>query len=586
MDPVSLTLGILPLAGVAVKGFRSVSSKLTVFRHSSKELSRVRKLLQVQSSLFLSECQLLLRLMDNSERGNVADFVGWNDPCLEKHLQENLESHAYEACQALFENIGTTIKSLNDALDQFEHELATQQQTGERPKDTAKRLGRLRDGVRISFDKEKYQKLIRELRDAVTDLKTLREQAAEKQKAKKQPTSGRCAWKPPAKEFGSYSTIRRASKALHEALVTAWSSSNASQHLVGLFVDARVEEEVLMDLIILCIGHASDRCVRLQVRSEILDWAETGLLTPTSLLPDSNDSGCPRRRQKVHFSSSSCSEDSRASDGTSSLPLPSAGGERCTTFDLRTSKDICSELVRHTNVSCIGHIDTSCQETFRHSFYPCGLSMPRNLMGPGNLMPMDEILSHSIDRNLTVVEQLRLARTLVAAVLKFHSTPWLGEYWRIQDLSFLREADLSGCLKTLHVGVEAVPQQHLREQLEVGMDGVEISSTTSCQSIKEAQRTFGIRNLTLHSLGVVLLQIGCWSRIAAEDVELVRRMSEQNTRLGSKHMDLTQKCLECDFGYGKDLNKPQLQKAIYDNLVCELETIIVSLDMRDEDEDE
>ncbi|KAH7124823.1 hypothetical protein B0J13DRAFT_628136 [Dactylonectria estremocensis] len=64
----------------------------------------------------------------------------------------------------------------------------------------------------------------------------------------------------------------------------------------------------------------------------------------------------------------------------------------------------------------------------------------------------------------------------------------------------------------------------------------------------------------------------------------LRRLSEQNTRLGSKYMDLTQKYLECDFGYGKDLHKPQLQKAIYDKLVCELEIMIVSLDIRDEGE--
>ncbi|KPM35888.1 hypothetical protein AK830_g10676 [Neonectria ditissima] len=550
MDPVSLTLGILPLAGVAVKGFRSASSRLTVFRHSSKELSRVRKLLVVQSSLFLSECQLLLRLMNGLERENVADFVRWNDPDLERHLREILASHAYEACQVLFEDVGTRIERLNNALDQFETALATQQRTGERLKDTAKRLGRLRDGVRISLNKEKYQNLIGELRNAVTDLKILREQAFEQQKAKKQPTSGQYVLKPPAREFNSYHTIRRASEALHAALVSAWSSSDAASHLVGLFVDARVEEQVLMELIVLCTGHASDRCVRLQVRSEILDGVDVDPLASTS-------------------------GNSRASDGSSPLHLRIIEGERRTMFDLRTSKDMCSELARHTNVSCNGHVANSLQESFRHSFYSRGLSMPGNSIGPSNLMLMDEILSHSVDHSLTIVEQFKLASAIVTAVLKLHSTPWLGEYWQIQDLSFLREADLSGCLKTLHVSVETVPRQQPQKQLEVGMDGVEISSGSSRQSIKEAQRTFGIRNLTLHSLGVVLLQIGCWSRIAADDIELVRRLSEQNTRLGSKYMNLTQKCLECDFGCGKDLNKPPLQKAIYNNLICELETMIL-----------
>lgn len=95
-----------------------------------------------------------------------------------------------------------------------------------------------------------------------------------------------------------------------------------------------------------------------------------------------------------------------------------------------------------------------------------------------------------------------------------------------------------------------------------------------------AKYQYGVRNLTLWSLGTALLEIGRWSRLEnLDDVPSVRRAAVEVLDLGPKYRDLTKKCLECDFGYGDDLAKPRLQQAVYENLVCELTDMVRSLEV-------
>lgn len=78
----------------------------------------------------------------------------------------------------------------------------------------------------------------------------------------------------------------------------------------------------------------------------------------------------------------------------------------------------------------------------------------------------------------------------------------------------------------------------------------------------------------MHSLGVALLQIGRWRYLDPEDVVQIRKLVGQKSRLGPRYDDLTSKCLFCDFGFGADLDRPHLQAAIYENVICELEKMI------------
>ncbi|KAJ9151047.1 hypothetical protein NKR19_g5034 [Coniochaeta hoffmannii] len=218
--------------------------------------------------------------------------------------------------------------------------------------------------------------------------------------------------------------------------------------------------------------------------------------------------------------------------------------------------------------------------TFRHEFDSRGPQTHR----PTELATFDDILQHPVETSISMVDQLKLARTIVSAVLYFSSTPWLAEYWGMKDLCFfLDRNDLATSLRTLNLGVRFLGTD--AAQLEGTMEGIDSPSDKqdSPSAIDDAMLLHGIRNVTLHSLGVVLLQIGRWSRVEPDDILQVRRLAQQVPRLGPKYHDLVQKCLNCDFGCGSNLSRPQLQQAVYEDVVEELDAMIKCLDISSDD---
>ena len=85
--------------------------------------------------------------------------------------------------------------------------------------------------------------------------------------------------------------------------------------------------------------------------------------------------------------------------------------------------------------------------------------------------------------------------------------------------------------------------------------------------------------MMLYSLGVALLAIGRWERIDPNNVVGVRQLASQPCYLGPRYRDLTEKVLECNFGYGNDLKKAKLQEALYKDVVLELESMAARLDI-------
>ncbi|KEY65506.1 hypothetical protein S7711_09296 [Stachybotrys chartarum IBT 7711] len=226
--------------------------------------------------------------------------------------------------------------------------------------------------------------------------------------------------------------------------------------------------------------------------------------------------------------------------------------------------------------SCGGYLDTPDQ--LRHHVYPaCNSACDHKLcLSNKGFQPssLDKIFRLPVERSISVPAQVRLALRLVKGVLQFHSTPWLQPYWRLQDLSYFQtDEGLAASLDTLHISTELSKKQKQQQQ-DTAMVG-EVNDTIT------AQLSCGIRNLTMHSLGVALLQIGQWDPINSDDVVEVRRvadLAERDSRLGPRYQKITQQCLDCDFGFGKDLCQPELQSAIYKDVVCELESLIYTLE--------
>jgi len=124
MDPVSITLGVLPLVGGAIKSYKAVHKKLKIFRHYSREVRQVQKQLERQSHFFVNEIHLLLRQALEDERSiqlmiKHAHHPRWRSNALEAGMQAML-GEGYRVCQDVIEELGSTIESLQDALSCFD----------------------------------------------------------------------------------------------------------------------------------------------------------------------------------------------------------------------------------------------------------------------------------------------------------------------------------------------------------------------------------------------------------------------------------------------------------------------------------
>ena len=183
---------------------------------------------------------------------------------------------------------------------------------------------------------------------------------------------------------------------------------------------------------------------------------------------------------------------------------------------------------------------------------------------------LDSIIQPSKEPGIAVHEQLRLALRLARSVLRYHATPWWRRSWKLSDVSYFNtETELSASLATLHIDAELGSKTRDPLALETLVADVPTSPAHT-----DAELFCGIRNTTLYSLGAALLQIGHWAILDLTDVVAVRKAGAKPSRLGPRYDELTERCLSCDFGYGADLSRPQLQNAVYGSVIHELEEMV------------
>ena len=124
MDPVSLTLGILPLAGGAIKIYKSIRSKLKIFCHYSSEIERLRKRFGRQRDYFLNEIELLIGLTVDDQALVKAmikdpDHSKWHCPALDKALRARMERN-FDSLEGIIDDITATMEQFQDEFRCFE----------------------------------------------------------------------------------------------------------------------------------------------------------------------------------------------------------------------------------------------------------------------------------------------------------------------------------------------------------------------------------------------------------------------------------------------------------------------------------
>ena len=240
------------------------------------------------------------------------------------------------------------------------------------------------------------------------------------------------------------------------------------------------------------------------------------------------------------------------------------------------------EAMRETaNVKrCIGYLETP--QMYKHRFYvrERDLRVERHV---SKLHSIFDAMRCDIEDTLDITDQVRLAHRTSRAILQYNNTPWLNSRWRLRDMKFfgLKDDLNEDALKTLHVSSQLSPPKN--------------DSTTRCfmEDIQGTQNTvsdeirYGINNTTLFFLGVALLEIAHWKPIEDQmttkdlndEVFAARRISSQPTQLGPVYQKIARKCLQGNFGTEPDLGHKNLQTAVYNDVICELESMLQKLEV-------
>ncbi|KAF7515445.1 hypothetical protein G7054_g14569 [Neopestalotiopsis clavispora] len=407
-------------------------------------------------------------------------------------------------------------------------------------------IGRTIAPIKFSIKKGELDDIIGKLRESLEDLERLRRSPRIPNRPASRASNMVRNDMSSHQQHDEIESIKRASSAIFQALQSlfALKSSESSQALQlrhsALIIDGKVDQDVYINVAIACHGHGTMQ------RGMNKIWKELRILPATNGSPDSTSSVVAARTLLEK-------------------PLPISAICDSTENNLAFVREVDHEFF-------MVNVENFHQGNFTHSIYFEEVTTIE-------ARSVDEALSWPIERSLTIANQLKIARLLVAAVLKFHATPWLNDYFSLRDIRFFTiSEDMFQSLQTLHLGMDLVCNGNDRNtKLEIPKNGTD----DLAQQHEAARLEHGIRNLTLWSLGVVLLQIGSWSTTPApDDVLAVRRAALRSSDMGPQYQELAKQCLDCDFGHGDDLSDSRLQLAVYENITEKLSAMADSVCLR------
>jgi len=217
-------------------------------------------------------------------------------------------------------------------------------------------------------------------------------------------------------------------------------------------------------------------------------------------------------------------------------------------------------------------------ESCRHFIYGPSTSIPTR--PKKNSISLTQLIAQESTKGpmggMPQYRRLNLAKSLALAVLKFHTTPWLGEIWKSDDIMM----ELGG--------QETRSPPHLNALITLTK-----RKTNPIREAKSSSSSFSVTNIApnglLFSLGIMLLELAYGAPfeslqqpedIAASpdsritDFITARRLADSvGTSLGAAFASIVRKCLLCDFGCGENLEDPELQARLYEDVVCRLEVL-------------
>ena len=197
---------------------------------------------------------------------------------------------------------------------------------------------------------------------------------------------------------------------------------------------------------------------------------------------------------------------------------------------------------------------------------------------------LEDILTNARSglKPIPIPDKISLARSLAAAVLQYHSTPWLKQEWRSQDIVFfgVRERSPGGIRSPYLTTPHLKATIKTRSTTQV-VNAAALSRSTSTVNLPYQQTP--IRNQTLFNLGVMLVEIAYNAPL--HDLELpqdnkgrddtpywtaLRLAHGLEAMWTSAYEEVVKVCLYCSLGPADDLNDQRLRDNFYREVVQRL----------------
>lgn len=610
MSGAEVALALLPLLISAVEHYKNCFRPLIRYRKFTSELDRFQQRLKIQKAIFRNQCRILL---ENVVHQDVAsqmleekNHFLWCDAPTEKLLVQQLGSSG-EACVAVIELIDERLRGIEKESRGFENIVNQEhkviilflysQHDLDQHIDTLHTLSQTRSmgdkswrnravkKLRFSFSESHLEQSITDLRALNDDFRAL----AEHEKHFSETPSGAT----PAKKRSSdmietYQTIGKASRQVYEALSRA--CTKHAEHLAHFRIDIEYKsrDDLAVSQIKFNMAFTHIMCSGTMNSAHptwfVVDSAQDGTTTGNKRRRTAYLHGLERSQESESEPSSTQISQEKEDLGAFTPPslvaapaLPSTSFSIAPVQNSPIRRDLCDYLLRWSCQStqadpCVGMLEST--DCCRYLVYPPASPVQSRKKQPTSLSQLLSSASkHGLGLRIPQYEKLRLAKSLATAVLQYHATPWLKISWRSEDIFFF-----DGDEDSMPKGKLLLTAPHVN--VKVNRPAGQVSQTSTSNP-----RTF-IRNPLLFGLGILLIEIANSSTIRGlqqpSDLEdgrenqhteyhAAKRLANSLGReMGASYGKVVQKLLHCDFGCGADLNDPELQTRLHQDVVCEL----------------
>ncbi|PYH89887.1 hypothetical protein BO71DRAFT_434388 [Aspergillus ellipticus CBS 707.79] len=534
-DVVGVVLGAIPLIVAAIDSYKKTSQRFKYFKY--KEPLIVDLIQSLEDQRFFIESDLYLSLKATRlEEDELDDLIRQTSPDLfcDPEIAHDIEQclgsgyvryqRAVLRCQEVLTEIASHIEGLaSDSQGNLPRLI-----DAHRSKDGTYEFTKK---IKFSLQKDDLEKQIRNLNDATSTLRRIREMSTERMEVTLQTTS-----QPIAKFTSAIRSVQQHARRLYSAIAAGYIGGCHPVHETRLFLSSR--------------SALWDRKKHLGTKKAV---AFTVAFSPG--LVNTEPLECYKTDVEVLDEEMDAFSESKEQAQT-------------------PTKIFAPPLIKPRG-------DTHLLQLYlSRGGYLCYFNGPLRpvvrentvLKRPEDIITLDELLQQTMQSTpssstrLTLNQRMGIAVNIVSSIMQLHSTPWLCFPFTSKELAFERSAESfapGGATQTI-----GVPQPFIRQNFTHGVDD-------------EAKCAFNPRRCML-DLGILLLEL--WHAKTFSTYATEEGLSIDNS-LGSRYeaaarwldfsayhilpfyLDLATRCIECTFATSSVA--PDWQDIVFQKSVCE-----------------